>query len=43
MNKYGTRNWSVVAGMMDGRAGKQCRERWMNNLDPSIKKGPWTD
>ena len=25
-----------------GRTGKQCRERWCNNLDPSLKKGAWT-
>ena len=22
--------------------GKQCRERWFNHLDPSIKKTPWS-
>ena len=22
--------------------GKQCRERYMNHLRPSINKGPWT-
>jgi hypothetical protein len=26
-----------------GRRGKQCRERWINNLDPSITKLPWTE
>jgi hypothetical protein len=26
-----------------GRAGKQCRERWFNHLDPSIRKTPWTE
>lgn len=25
------------------RTGKQCRERWLNHLDPSIKKEPWTE
>ena len=28
--------------MLPGRTGKQCRERWCNNLDPSLKKGAWT-
>ena len=28
--------------MLSGRTGKQCRERWCNNLDPSLKKGAWT-
>ncbi|CAD8062377.1 unnamed protein product [Paramecium primaurelia] len=24
------------------RQGKQCRDRWVNKLDPNIKKDPWT-
>lgn len=23
------------------RQGKQCRERWINKLDPHISRGPW--
>jgi len=26
-----------------GRKGKQCRERWQNQLDPDVRKGPWSD
>lgn len=43
VNKYGPKQWSVVASHLNGRTGKQCRERWINNLDPSIKKGAWSD
>ena len=25
-----------------GRCGKQCRERWVNILNPGVKKGNWT-
>ena len=25
------------------RSGKQCRERWYNHLDPSVKKSKWTE
>ena len=25
------------------RAGKQCRERWHNHLQPDIKRGPWSE
>lgn len=39
----------VDAGMIDPsceqerfRLGKQCRERWFNHLDPTLKKGKWT-
>jgi len=34
--------WREVAEHFDGRLGKQCRERWYNQLDPSINTGPWT-
>lgn len=34
--------WSSVASMLPGRLGKQCRERWFNHLDPSVKKSEWT-
>jgi len=34
--------WGEVATIMTGRTGKQCRERWLNQLDPDIKKGDWT-
>ena len=27
---------------LPGRIGKQCRERWFNHLDPTIKKGEWS-
>lgn len=39
----GPRNWSQVAQLVPGRIGKQCRERWRNQLRPSIKKDTkWT-
>ncbi|OMJ86232.1 hypothetical protein SteCoe_12296 [Stentor coeruleus] len=37
----GPAKWSVCSKHIQGRSGKQCRERWFNNLDPSIKKGRW--
>jgi hypothetical protein len=27
---------------MGNRTPKQCRERWNNQLNPKINKGPWT-
>ncbi|RLN37558.1 hypothetical protein BBJ28_00005685, partial [Nothophytophthora sp. Chile5] len=39
---YGASKWAVIASYLPGRNGKQCRERWHNQLNPSIKKGPWT-
>jgi len=40
---YG-RKWAKIAAHLPGRLGKQCRERFVNNLDPDLKKGvEWTD
>lgn len=38
----GPSNWSAIAQHLRGRNGKQCRERWYNRLDPSIRTDPWT-
>ena len=34
--------WSVVGAQMQGRSGKQCRERWHNHLSPHVTKSKWT-
>jgi hypothetical protein len=39
----GPQRWSHCSKLIPGRSGKQCRERWFNNLDPNIVKGQWTD
>ena len=31
--------WSSVAEMVPGRSQTQCRERWCNVLDPTVKTG----
>ena len=42
VQKYNARCWSQIAEGLPGRAGKQCRERWHNHLDPSIDRSPFT-
>ena len=42
VKQYGGKHWARIASLLPGRTGKQCRERWCNNLDPSLKKGAWT-
>ena len=48
VKKYGIKKWSNVAEdlmketMGIKRTGKQCRTRWLNHLDPSIRRDPWT-
>jgi len=43
IKKYGTKNWRVVASHLKERTPKQCRERWINHLDPAIIKGKLTE
>ncbi len=39
---HGTKCWSLIASHLTARTGKQCRERWHNQLDPAIKKDNWS-
>lgn len=40
---YGAAHWSTIASHMNGRQGKQCRERWHNHLNPQILKSSWDE
>ena len=40
--EVGVGSWAVVAHKIQGRTGKQCRERWHNQLNPDITKAAWT-
>ena len=39
--RFGPKGWSSIASFIEGRVGKQCRERWQNHLDPTVSKAPW--
>jgi hypothetical protein len=39
----GEGNWSQIARNFPGRVGKQCRERWHNQLRPDIKRHAWDE
>ena len=41
--QHGTKNWSLIGTKLRNRSGKQCRERYKNQLDPIIRRGPWTE
>ncbi|OIW09548.1 hypothetical protein TanjilG_30867 [Lupinus angustifolius] len=43
VKQYGVTKWSQIAEKLEGRAGKQCRERWNNHLRPDIKKDSWSE
>lgn len=36
-------HWRVVAQSLPGRTSKDCRKRWYHSLDPSLRKGRWTE
>ncbi|CAK9222235.1 unnamed protein product [Sphagnum troendelagicum] len=42
VKRYGTRRWSLISTFLANRSGKQCRERWVNHLQPNIRKECWT-
>ncbi|GMH90141.1 hypothetical protein TrST_g1880 [Triparma strigata] len=39
---FGSKKWALSASHFPGRAGKQCRERWLNHLDGSVCKKDWS-
>ena len=43
VEKYGPKKWSLIASHLNGRIGKQCRERWHNHLNPHINKDAWSE
>jgi len=40
--KYGKNQWSRVSSLLNRKSAKQCKARWYEWLDPSIKKTEWT-
>ena len=43
VNSHGPVKWVKCAEQLEGvRSGKQCRERWINSLNPGIKLDKWT-
>jgi hypothetical protein len=44
VRKCGSNNvkWAEIAKLLPGRIGEQVKERWVNSLDPEVKKGVWS-
>eukprot|EP01083_Nonionella_stella_P090675 253333_1 len=46
VNEFGRdrikKNWNLISQQIPGRNGKQCRERFHNQLDEKINRSPWT-
>ena len=43
VSQRGPNKWTECSKRIKGRCGKQCRERWVNILNPKVKKGNWSD
>lgn len=41
--KYKQEKWNCIAKCVPGKTPKQCRDRWVNYLQPSLNFEPWTD
>lgn len=42
VRQTGAQSWSRVGALLGSRRGKQCRERWHNHLNPSVRKRDWS-
>eukprot|EP00941_MAST-03F_sp_MAST-3F-sp1_P003237 g3237.t1 len=49
VNEHGVKKWTLISEELEkkvmsgvNRTGKQCRTRWLNHLDPTIKRDAWT-
>lgn len=42
VDKFGTDSWIRISQFVPGRNSKQCRERWMGQLAPTIRKDSWS-
>lgn len=40
--KYGPNQWARIASLLHRKSAKQCKARWYEWLDPSIKKTEWS-
>ncbi|XP_071901779.1 uncharacterized protein [Coffea arabica] len=39
---FGPKTWKKIARFVPGRTQVQCRERWVNCVDPSLNRNDWT-
>ncbi|ODV61369.1 uncharacterized protein ASCRUDRAFT_7610 [Ascoidea rubescens DSM 1968] len=42
ISKYGLNQWSRCSSLLSRKTAKQCKSRWKEWLDPSIKKIQWS-
>jgi hypothetical protein len=42
VQEHGAKSWRLIAKYMPNRNSRQCRERWLNYLNPSLNSESWT-
>jgi hypothetical protein len=42
VQEHGPKKWETISTEVGTRDHKQCRNRWFEQLDPRINKGPWS-
>eukprot|EP00243_Klebsormidium_subtile_P011198 TRINITY_DN6271_c0_g1_i1.p1 TRINITY_DN6271_c0_g1~~TRINITY_DN6271_c0_g1_i1.p1 ORF type:complete len:526 (+),score=123.84 TRINITY_DN6271_c0_g1_i1:525-2102(+) len=42
VQQHGAQSWSLIAKQIAGRSNKSCRLRWCNQLNPDVRKEPFT-
>ncbi|CAI2369764.1 unnamed protein product [Moneuplotes crassus] len=42
VKENGIKSWFKATSIIEGRSTKQIRERWINVLDPNLKKSKWS-
>jgi pre-mRNA-splicing factor CDC5/CEF1 len=42
VQKYGKQQWARVASLLNKKSAKQCKARWHEWLDPSVRKVEWS-
>jgi hypothetical protein len=43
VEELGSGKWTQICKSLPGRTVMQCRQRFLNKLDPSSRKGDWTE
>jgi hypothetical protein len=42
VESFGHNDWYAISLRMPGRTARQCKERWMNYLSPTLNTAAWT-
>jgi hypothetical protein len=43
MHRVPPLSWDAIAKHLPGRTARQCREQWINYLEPFLRADPWTN